>query len=443
LDYLPTCIKSITQQAYSDYELIISDDHSSDGTREYLETINHKNIKVLFAPESLSMTEHWEWALSHAVGDWQIFVGQDDGLQSYFFELAEKLTQEAESKNIKTIMSSRAYFFWKGCEFFYGKYAVNYQAKNKVKIHNLKYELYKSLFGLQDYFELPQMYTTSLFHRSLIDKAREDQSGKVLSCHPQDANLAAIAFAYEKKYLKSYIPFGTFFHRSLIDKAREDQSGKVLSCHPQDANLAAIAFAYEKKYLKSYIPFGWVGSSVKSAGMAIISDTSKIKKDKAKEILELKETYKRKVENSKFKYNELAGDFELGSLSIYLWQALLETSAIQKSSTNSLIRTKIFKILLFSSVAFTLMKKEKRDRLMPMFNEIIKINDLSLLSINVGRYFISFVHLMRSIMILPGRVINKISPKITHSIIWASEENIDMINESNKIQSRIEERAWI
>jgi glycosyltransferase involved in cell wall biosynthesis len=395
LDYLPTCIKSITQQAYSDYELIISDDHSSDGTREYLETINHKNIKVLFAPESLSMTEHWEWALSHAVGDWQIFVGQDDGLQSYFFELAEKLTQEAESKNIKTIMSSRAYFFWKGCEFFYGKYAVNYQAKNKVKIHNLKYELYKSLFGLQDYFELPQMYTTSLFHRS------------------------------------------------LIDKAREDQSGKVLSCHPQDANLAAIAFAYEKKYLKSYIPFGWVGSSVKSAGMAIISDTSKIKKDKAKEILELKETYKRKVENSKFKYNELAGDFELGSLSIYLWQALLETSAIQKSSTNSLIRTKIFKILLFSSVAFTLMKKEKRDRLMPMFNEIIKINDLSLLSINVGRYFISFVHLMRSIMILPGRVINKISPKITHSIIWASEENIDMINESNKIQSRIEERAWI
>ena len=38
------------------------------------------NITILHTQESLSMTEHWEWALSHAKGEWRIFVGQDDGL---------------------------------------------------------------------------------------------------------------------------------------------------------------------------------------------------------------------------------------------------------------------------------------------------------------------------------------------------------------------------
>ena len=85
IQYLPSCINTILVQKYSNYELIISNDHSTDGTKEYLDTLsNNKNIKIIEPAEPLSMTEHWEWALSHATGEWQIFVGQDDGLQHYF-----------------------------------------------------------------------------------------------------------------------------------------------------------------------------------------------------------------------------------------------------------------------------------------------------------------------------------------------------------------------
>mgnify|MGYP000642041826 CR=1 FL=1 len=224
--YLPTCIETIISQEYSDYELIISDDHSTDGTREFLDTLVHKNISIIYPSEPLSMTEHWEWALEHAKGEWQIFVGQDDGLQAYFFKLADRLTAEAKGKTLRSIMSSRAYFFWKGCEYVYGDIAVGYLAINKTKVHNFKYETLKALLGLQDYFELPQMYTTALFHRD------------------------------------------------LLDEARVKQDGKVFSCHPQDANLAAIACSLEAEYLKSYIPLGWVGTSPKSAGMAISGSVS-------------------------------------------------------------------------------------------------------------------------------------------------------------------------
>ena len=39
-NYLPTCINTIIDQNYNDYELIISDDHSNDGTKQYLNNLS-------------------------------------------------------------------------------------------------------------------------------------------------------------------------------------------------------------------------------------------------------------------------------------------------------------------------------------------------------------------------------------------------------------------
>jgi hypothetical protein len=49
------------------------------------------------------------------------------------------------------------------------------------------------------------MYTTSLFHHSLINDVRLKQSGKFLNYAIADANLAAIG-SIEEKYLESKIP---------------------------------------------------------------------------------------------------------------------------------------------------------------------------------------------------------------------------------------------
>ena len=173
--YLPHCVKTIINQEYDNYELILSDDHSTDGTNAYLSAIIHPNVTVIQPPEGLSMTEHWEWALSHARGEWLMFVGQDDGLQSYFFRLADRLTEIAHKANMRTIMSERAYFFWKDCEFVHGDIAVGYHARNAVKIHNCRYYAMKTLLGLQSYFDLAGMYTTSLFHRDIIYEAKRKQ----------------------------------------------------------------------------------------------------------------------------------------------------------------------------------------------------------------------------------------------------------------------------
>ena len=68
--------------------------------------------------------------------------------------------------------------------------------------------MYRCLYSKNDYFNLPQMYTTSLFHSSLIDKVRRMQNGKFLTYGISDANMAAISVTMEKKYLYSELPLG-------------------------------------------------------------------------------------------------------------------------------------------------------------------------------------------------------------------------------------------
>jgi glycosyltransferase involved in cell wall biosynthesis len=368
--YLKACIETIVSQDYSDYELIISDDHSTDGTKEYLEQyLLHPNVTILEPDEELSMTEHWEWALSHASGTWQIFVGQDDGLQPYFFKLADKITKIAEEKNVRTIMSSRAYYFWQGCEPVYGDISVNFLAQDKVKIHNSMYESAKALLGIQTYFELPEMYTTALFHKS------------------------------------------------ILEEARKKQNGKVLTCHPQDANLGVIAMSLEKKYLKSYIPLGWVGSSPKSAGMAIGSQNKGFQNEDAEVLKKLEQEYTQKIQKSKFKYNKLAGDFSFGDIALYFWQAYLETSSLRTDKINSFLISKPFKFIFFSSLQSRLWMKKDGLSKKEQFEEIVKINKCFLPAIKVGAIFIFFIVLLYKIVNIPIRIFRKLNRMFSNSIV--------------------------
>lgn len=399
--YLPTCIETIISQDYSDYELIISDDHSTDGTRAFLETLKHENMTIVYPPESLSMTEHWEWALSHAKGEWQIFVGQDDGLQPYFFQLADKLTREAKEKGLRTIMSSRAYFFWQGCEYVYGDIAVGYYAENKTRVHDFKYQALKALLGLQDYFELPQMYTTAIFHKD------------------------------------------------LLDEARSKQDGKVFSCHPQDANLAAIACSLEKEYLKSYIPLGWVGSSPKSAGMAISGAKSSLSdKGMLEEREQLKKDYLEKVSKSKLKYHEWAGDFSFGSIALYFWQALLMTQHLRTENVNSRIKSRLFKVILFACILyakkFPKIKSKKALFKREQFNELLKIN-------HCNRYSVYILFMLVSVLAKPldilSRFIRKIGRALSRDrvmlqINWANDTQAGMMKASKKIADKLYKKGW-
>lgn len=211
--YIEATIESVISQNYDDYELIISDNCSTDGTKDIIEKYkSEKRITIFHTPKLFVLPEHFDWAQTHASGEWQIFLGGDDGLQPYFFKLADKLTAIAKKENVRTITSKRAYFFWKNCAENHSYIAVNYYAAEKISIENCNKQISSYLYSKREcgYFDLPQMYTTSVFHSSLINEIRHEQNNLLLplSFYPQDLQLACLSLCFEDSFLESYIPMG-------------------------------------------------------------------------------------------------------------------------------------------------------------------------------------------------------------------------------------------
>jgi hypothetical protein len=82
--YLPEAIESVLAQRFGDFELIVSDDASTDGTAELLRAYAGRDprIEVHVQPKNLGMVAHWNWCLRRARGEYVKFVFGDDRLVS-------------------------------------------------------------------------------------------------------------------------------------------------------------------------------------------------------------------------------------------------------------------------------------------------------------------------------------------------------------------------
>ncbi len=199
--------------------MVVSDNHSTDGTWEYLKSLNDDRIKICRPDIPLSMTKHFEYVLSQPGGEWITLFGDDDGLQPYFFKAAKKLIQKW-GEDYSVIYGPRAYFFWPGVEKDYGESVVDFRASGDLQSAVSSQSFRELTFGRNKYIDYPQFYTGTIFSRKLLDDIRHRH---------RDGNI---------------------FH-SIVP----------------DANGTAVILLNTKKCLKIGLPLAWVGSSPKSTGV--------------------------------------------------------------------------------------------------------------------------------------------------------------------------------
>jgi len=82
--YLPEAIDSVLGQSLVDFEILIIDDCSRDGTREVLGGYARKDPRIDFRvnPRNLGMVDNWNLCLREARGEYVKFVFGDDFLSS-------------------------------------------------------------------------------------------------------------------------------------------------------------------------------------------------------------------------------------------------------------------------------------------------------------------------------------------------------------------------
>ena len=76
--YVKDAIDSIVSQQFDDYELIIVDNNSSDGTWDYLCSLTHPRVKIFRNIVNIGMVPNWVKCIEYAKGTWFKFLMSDD-----------------------------------------------------------------------------------------------------------------------------------------------------------------------------------------------------------------------------------------------------------------------------------------------------------------------------------------------------------------------------
>jgi len=86
IHFIDESVQSILQQTFNDFELIILDDHSTDGTVEYLEQLKDDRIRLITKPENKGLTDSLITGLTLARGEYIARMDGDDVSLSDRFE---------------------------------------------------------------------------------------------------------------------------------------------------------------------------------------------------------------------------------------------------------------------------------------------------------------------------------------------------------------------
>jgi hypothetical protein len=217
----------------------------------------------------------------------------------------------------------------------YGNKAISYAAWAGSVVKHSKFELLNATVGISEYIYLPQMYTTSLVHTSVVQEIKAKNKGR--------------------------------FYSSLTP----------------DANGAANICSLEDKYLESRIPLAWVGSSPKSNGLVYGTDKEKFRKENSLNF-----------DSNSIKWHPLAGFFNNGvndrnihNFKMYLFESILQTRHLQKPFWAKTYNSKIFKTALFARVYAQIKKASPKE--VVFLREIIELNKVSFRAVLFFNFTIS------------------------------------------------------
>ncbi len=105
MPFLKDCLESIQLQNISSIEIIVSDDHSTDGSREFLERISLDNFQLISPPHQMTIAEHWTFVSERATGKYIKLLCSDDSILPH--GLMKQIEVLNENPHVDLVASKR------------------------------------------------------------------------------------------------------------------------------------------------------------------------------------------------------------------------------------------------------------------------------------------------------------------------------------------------
>jgi len=96
-DFIEATLKSVFDQSFTDFEVVVSDDGSTDETMEIVESVDDSRLRMVDDRSHVGAAGNWNRALSHATADYVKIPAQDDLLYPRNLEMqVEALDADAD-----------------------------------------------------------------------------------------------------------------------------------------------------------------------------------------------------------------------------------------------------------------------------------------------------------------------------------------------------------
>jgi glycosyltransferase involved in cell wall biosynthesis len=110
-DTLEWALKTCVTQDYDNLEILVSDNNSADDTEAVVRSYDDPRIRYINPGRRLSMTDNFEFALSHVTGGFVTCIGDDDGLTPNALTELDRVIRELRTQ---AITWRRQVYYWPG-----------------------------------------------------------------------------------------------------------------------------------------------------------------------------------------------------------------------------------------------------------------------------------------------------------------------------------------
>lgn len=194
-------LSTILEQDFTDFRIVVCDNQSKDNLVEVLGEFTDPRIEYVRSPEPLSMTDNFEFALSHATGQWVACLGADDGLLPGCLSQVLRL---AELTGCEAINGAPSTYFWPGLSGQEtSSLVLATRSGHEVReIAPLRAALLSGALSFQNF---PHLYTGSFVKLDLIQRARASDGRFYRSAIPDLYSSLVLSFHLDR-YVHSLTP---------------------------------------------------------------------------------------------------------------------------------------------------------------------------------------------------------------------------------------------
>ncbi len=198
-DTLMHTLKSALSQDYEYFNVLVSDNASDDDTAEKVAEIKDSRLRYINTGRRVSMSENWEFAISHVDGGWVTILGDDDAILPGALNRVNEIIKETGASAVR---SNGCSYRWPGFNGSnYGSLSLSLRRGYETRCSGSM--LQQVLNGGRPYNELPMLYNGGFVSSDLIRQAKS-VTGKFFQSMIPDVYSAVVLSLLTESYVYSH-----------------------------------------------------------------------------------------------------------------------------------------------------------------------------------------------------------------------------------------------